>query len=102
MAEKSPDTYSKEKVTYAVERLVKNWLNDQATLQQAVAQQQRSTDELKKSADALAQYLLPADVKPGEQIGVWYGDSLILATKTEAGEFTCRVRTAGRAINLGG
>lgn len=102
MASPGPDSYSKSQVTSDTERLVKNWLEAQEELRTAITNQQRKTTELHQAAEALAKFLLPADVKPGEKIGIWYGDSLILAEQTEAGEYNCRVRTCGRAIAQGG
>lgn len=64
-------------VTSEGKRLVEAWTN-------ATMRRTRKAEELavcyineRDTEAALAAWLAPSDIKPGEKISVWYGDSLI-------------------------
>ena len=59
--------------------------------------------ELTNARDALGGWMVPDDVRIGETIGVWNGDSLISVTKTDGsgnGTFNIEIRKAGRKTLL--
>lgn len=63
-------------VTAEGSRLITRWLQAVDGVERAKSALNRTqTEELNAQAE-LAKWLMPADMKPGEKIAVWHGDSL--------------------------
>jgi len=57
-------------------RLVADYLGSIQSVQQAKDRLGSAECDLSNTERALAKWLMPSDMKPGEKIGVWLGDSL--------------------------
>ena len=58
------------------QRLVARFLSAGEEVRTAQQDQRRAEAELSNAEQALAKWLMPDDMKPGEKIAVWHGDSL--------------------------
>jgi hypothetical protein len=65
------------------ERLVRAWLDAKKGVEHAESQLNSAECALANAHDALAKWLAPGDMKVGEKIAVWHGDSLIQVEKAE-------------------
>lgn len=111
--EKISDYVRQPGVSTDGQELIKSWLfggREVDRLERELAKAIRERDIAKNN---LARWLLPSDAKNGEVIAVWYGDSLIAASKTfimapmpvegEVGQadqtiYDVKIRSAGRSI----
>ena len=66
------------KVTSDGARFVARFLDAQKDLEHARNKVNSAECELHNAESALARWLAPPDIKPGEKIGVWVSDSLLL------------------------
>ncbi len=85
-------------VTSEGARLIKEWLAAQESLENARRVLSARECDLSNTKIALARWMLPQDAKPGEQIAVWFGDSLIQVTCAAQGynDHGVKIRTRGR------
>lgn len=63
-------------VTREGSRLIATWLAASESLERARSSVNRASCDLANAEAALAKWLMPDDMKPGEKIAVWEGDSL--------------------------
>lgn len=75
-ANPSEETVATGDVTREGERVIQRWLDAQEDVKAAKSALTRAECEDANAHSALAKWLMPSDMKPGEKIGVWVGDSL--------------------------
>ena len=63
-------------VTAEGSRLITYWLQAIETVDRAKSGLSRAQTDEMNAQEALAKWLMPTDMKPGEKIAVWHGDSL--------------------------
>ena len=89
---------SEDKATMEGAELIKRWERAKRSLEQAKSAVNSAECELANAANALAKWMLPEDVKPGEKICIWHLDSLIQveATKDTMADAKITIRKRGR------
>lgn len=70
-------------VTDKRRHFIKQWLLMQHRVDAAKKEVTRAECDLSNAETALAKWLAPSDMEPGEKIGVWYGDSLFQVKSVE-------------------
>lgn len=75
MCQMMPERNMNDLVTEG-ERLVSAYLHAHEELERAKRDVTGSECSVRTAEEALAKWLMPADMKPGEKIAVWRGDSL--------------------------
>lgn len=83
--------------TTKVELLIKAWYQSARELESLKTRVDQLTIQHKEHTEQLADILLPADALAGEKIGVWYGDSIIMASHNN-GVKRVEVRQRGRSL----
>ena len=78
-------------------RLINSWVAAQDRLVRAKSEVNGAECDVSNTRNALARWMLPEDVKPGEKIAIWYGDSLIQVEHVGPNyDAIVTVRTRGR------
>lgn len=77
-------------------RLIKNYLSAKDRLQRARNELANAETEAKACEKELADWLSPSDIKEGEKIGVWHGDSIFQVEQLPVGQRKVTVRTRGK------
>lgn len=70
-------------VTDEGRHFIKQWLLMQRRVDDAKKEVTRAECDFANAETALAKWLAPSDITPGEKIGVWYGDSLFQVESVE-------------------
>lgn len=60
------------------QRLIDTWLNARTQMEMEQLRIKSVERDLKDAENALAHWLLPPVWEPGERIGIWYGDKLLM------------------------
>jgi hypothetical protein len=82
------------------ENLVRDWLCAKQEVARLKAALNRAECDEVNAQIALAKWLMPSDMKVGEKIGVWQGDSLFQVEKRESGDTVVTVRTRGTKFHM--
>jgi hypothetical protein len=92
------DVVAMTEVTREGRELIQRWVNADAGVSQAQRELKRAEEHLNETANALAEWLLPADAMCGETIAIWHGSSLIAVTKMDGdlNPHRIKIRTRGR------
>jgi len=83
-------------------RLIERWEQSKKGLERAKSAVNSAECELANATNALAKWMLPEDVKPGEKICVWHIDSLIQVEASADGrhDAVVTIRKRGREYAL--
>lgn len=84
-------------VTNEGKQLIDRWRNSQKRLDDARQAVIRAECDLSNSRNELGKWLTPEDALNGEQFCVWYGDSLITATKDQT-NYKVDIRKRGKSL----
>ena len=79
---------------------IKRFLGAQWSVEEAKRALRSAECELSNAEAALAKWLAPADMKPGEKIAVWAGDSLFQVESVPVDEFSLGNGTDGPSIHV--
>lgn len=86
------------------QHLIKDWIRSQQCFQRAQSAAQRCKGELEESEARLAKWILPDDARNREVFAIWFGDSLISASRMSCGvlgsndKYKVTVRQQGKSI----
>jgi len=84
-------------VIHEGKQLIERWRNSQKQLESAKQSVIRAECEVSNSRNELGRWLTPEDARNGEQFCVWYGDSLISATKDQT-NYKVEIRKRGKSL----
>ena len=74
-------------------KLLQNWLAAEDEKTRAEFQLTRAETAAKNARNELTKWLLPHDAKPGEKIGMWYGDNKFIQVEVSSDSLRDHVLT---------
>lgn len=86
------------KVIHEGEQLIKRWMGAVEAEKTAKRNLNSAECSVTNTRNALGKWLMPDDAKTGEKFSVWYGDSLIEVTVTNA-DPELRIRNRGKSLS---
>lgn len=84
MVATTEDNKCPDDITPEGKHFIKQWLITKHCVEDAKHGVTRAECNFANAETALAKWLAPSDIKPGEKIGVWYGDSLFQVESVES------------------
>jgi hypothetical protein len=86
------------RVTYEGEKLIKQWVAAEINSKNAEDALYNCRALLANSIIELGKWLCPIDAELQEKFCVWYGDSLIQASKLAPGKYEVLIRSRGKSL----